>query len=842
MDHPTRHAALALLACTSLLALTLPADGAAAAPTSASTAPVVAMPRYTHPGAGQTLYFVLTDRFANGSTANDLGGGSGGPDDHGFDPTRISHFHGGDFAGMTARLDYLKNLGITAVWVTPPFKNKPVQKGALGYTAGYHGYWILDFLQIDPHLGSNAEFQEFVKQAHARGMRVIMDIIVNHTADVIQLEGDHSYRDTTVAPYRDASGTAFDPRAVAFNGLNDASAFPLLATQGSFAYTPTVPAAEVGVKNPAWLNDVTLYHNRGNSTFAGESATHGDFVGLDDVFTEHPQAVKGFVEIFSHWIESCAVDGFRIDTARHVNTEFWQAFIPAIRARARELGRPDFIQFGEVYNDAGDPAVLAEFSTSTMPIDTTIDFGFFAAARRFVSQGGTASALADFFARDDYYTDHDSNVHSTTTFLGNHDAGRFAYFLQQDNPGAAPEQLAALSRLGHGLLYLARGQPVLYYGDEQGMIGRGGNDMQARESMFAAQAPEFRTATLLATTRTGADDKFDPQHPFYQVFARLAGLRAAHAALRTGAMIQRTTSEPALFAFSRIDRGEKVEYLVALNSSRSTAITTRVPTSQPKGAKLVRLFDSRTPEMAGSEILTVDAAGAASVTLAPLQFAVWRAQAALPKPAGAPRITLATPADGATLTFTSREVDALVFPSRREIRAEVSGGDGVAEVTFVLQRASRPGQYEWLGTDDAAPYRVFWNPPADFSPDEIFTIIATVDDLRGRRVSTQVAGLTFSASGVSFGTRGATVPTITAAPPAQVALSLDRPLRLAATASGTGPLEYQWLRDGSEIPGATQPTYDVPHPKKADAGTYRLLVRNRAGTTLTSETVVAPAR
>jgi len=826
MACPTR---LRFLVVAPLVALACPLLSAPDAP-----APIVAMPRFTHPGAGQTLYFVLTDRFANGTTANDPGGFTGGPMDHGFDPTRISHFHGGDFAGMTARLDYLKNLGITAVWVTPPFKNKPVQKG----TAGYHGYWILDFLQIDPHLGTKAEFQDFVRQAHARGMRVIMDIIVNHTADVIELRDDHSYRDMAATPYRDATGAVFDPRTVAFNGLNDPAAFPTLAADSGFAYTPTVPAAEVAAKNPAWLNDITLYHNRGNSTFLGESSTHGDFVGLDDVFTEHPQAVQGFVEIFSHWIESCGVDGFRIDTARHVNTEFWQAFIPAIRARARELGRPDFIQFGEVYNDAGDPAVLAEFSTSTMPIDTTLDFGFFAAARRFVSQGGTAGALADFFARDDYYTDHDSNVHSTTTFLGNHDAGRFAYFLQQDNPGAAPDQLAALSRLGHGLLYLARGQPVLYYGDEQGMIGRGGHDMQARESMFAAQAPEFRDATLLGTTRTGADDKFDPQHPFYQIFARLGALRAAHPALRTGAMIPHTTSESALFAFSRVDRGEKVEYLVALNSSRSTALTTRVPTSQPKGARLARLFDSRTPDRAGSEALTVDAEGAVRVTLEPLQFAVWRATAALPKPAGAPRIALVTPADGASLTFTSREVDALLLPSRRELRAEVSGGDGFAEVTFVLQRASRPGHYEWLGTDDAAPYRVFWNPPADLAADDTLAVIATVDDLRGHRASAQVGGLKVSASGVSFGIRGATVPTITAAPPARAALTPGQTLRLAIAAEGTGPLEYQWLRDGAEIPGATGATYEVVRSAPTDRGAYRVFVRNRAGTTLSGETVV----
>ena len=246
---------------------------------AASPAPLVSVPRFTHQGAGQVFYFVLTDRFANGSAANDTGGFPGGPDQSGFDPTRISHYHGGDFVGLISKLDYIKQLGVTAVWITPPFRNKPMQTG----TAGYHGYWILDFLHIDPHLGTDAEFQEFVTQAHARGLKVCLDIVINHTADVIQLQGDYSYRDRTSSPYRDAAGKAFDERAVAYNGLNEPGVFPKLSAQVSFPYIPTVPEAEARAKNPEWLNDVTLYHNRGNSTFQGENSLYGDFVGLDDV-------------------------------------------------------------------------------------------------------------------------------------------------------------------------------------------------------------------------------------------------------------------------------------------------------------------------------------------------------------------------------------------------------------------------------------------------------------------------------------------------------------------------------------------------------------------------------
>lgn len=809
-----------------------------AAVLGADRAPTVVVPRLTHPGAGQTFYFVLPDRFANGSKANDTGGYPGGPDDHGFDPTRITHYHGGDLSGLTSRLDYLKNLGVTAIWVTPLFRNQPVRaKPGIGRMAAHHGYWIMDFLHIDPHLGTDDEFLAFVRASHARGIRVYLDIVVNHTADVIHYDGDATYRDTRTDPYRDSAGRPFDVRAVAYNGVNEPSAFPALSLERSFPLCPVVPPGMEHAKNPDWLNDLTLYHNRGDNTrTSAESALFGDFRGSDGLFTEHPRVVQGFIAVFRHWMEAYGVDGYRIDTAKHVNAEFWQAFIPAIRARSRELGRPDFLEFGEVATEAGDPAYLSEFSTG-IPLDATLDFGFFAAARRFISQRGTAAALADFFDRDDYYTDHDSNVHSTTTFLGNHDAGRFAWFLQQDNPGATPGQLAELVKLGHGLLYLVRGQPVIYYGDEQGMIGRGGDHERAREDMFAAEAPEYKTAPLLGTTRSGADDKFDETHPFYQLFRQLGALRAGHRALRTGAMIPRATRDPGVFAFSRIDRSEAIEYLVALNNSRAATVTTRVPTSQPPGSRLHRIFDSRLTADGNAETLAADAHGEVSFTLAPLQFAVWRAASALPVPTLAPQISIVTPASGATLKFSTREVDGQIFPSRQEICAEVTGGDGFAEVTFAMARASRPGQFELVGTDDTPPYRIFWRPPPDLVPGEELAFIATVSDLRGHSVSTRVAHLTVAPSDIVFGIRGATTPVLKLVPPSNVNLAAGRPLVLTVRAEGTDPLEYQWLRDDREIPNATLATLTVD-PANAVAGCYSVLVRNRAGTTVSPRTAV----
>jgi glycosidase len=800
-----------------------------------NTPPLVGVPRFTHPGAGQVFYFVLTDRFANGSAANDNGGIAGGPDASGFDPTSIAHYHGGDFIGLTSKLDYVKQLGATAIWITPPFKNKPVQKYPDGYSAGYHGYWILDFTKIDPHLGTDAEFRQFVAQAHARGLRVYLDIVVNHTADVIQYRDGTEYRTMAEAPYRDASGRPFDPHAVAYNGVNPASDFPRLSAERSFAHVPFVPPAEAHSKGPEWLNDVTMYHNRGDSTFKGESSLHGDFGGLDDIFTEKPAVVRGFIAVFSRWMEDYGIDGYRIDTVKHVNMEFWQAFAPAIREKARELGRPDFLQFGEVMSN--NAAIMSEFST-TGTLDATIDFGFLDGSRDFVSRGRDAAELEGLFDRDGWYTDHDSNVQSVTTCVSNHDAGRFAFFLRQDNPDASAAQLCDLVLLGHELLLTVRGQPVIYYGDEQGMVGTGG-DKGAREDMFPSRAPTYRELALLGTARRGGDDKFDTGHPFYRSIRTLATLRTSHPGLARGAMLLRHGGQPHLFAFSRIDHREQVEYLVALNNSRTETVGATLGTSQPAGAVFRGLFDSRTPGLAGGPALAVGDHGNVSVSLAPLECMIWQAQAPLPATVSAPSITFAAPAGGSTFTFTARDVDGHVIPERQEIRADVAGGDGFAEVTFVMKRASRPGQYELLGTDDTPPYRVFWRPPADFAPDEELTFIATVDDLRGHRASAEIDRLRVAPTSLSFGIRGATVPFLTRQPAPVESAAAGGDLTLAVSAEGTATMEYRWLHNGCEIPGATLPALTLRNISAAAAGRYAAIVHNREGTAVSRDVLVS---
>lgn len=815
------------------LFLCLALGGRAAAP---DAAPVVSVPRITHPGLGQVIYFVLTDRFANGSSANDAGGIAGDADTSGFDPTRTSHYHGGDFIGLTSKLDYLQQLGVTAIWVTPPFENDATERHEpYGVSTGYHGYWIRDFTRIDPHLGTLADFKAFIAEAHKRSMRVYVDIVINHTADVNQYrDGSYAYVDTVKFPYRDGSGKPFDAHAVAYNGIGPGD-FPALSETVSFPHVPFAPAGREHARKPEWLNDLTLYHNRGDSTWEGESAQYGDFAGLDDVFTENPRVVRGFIDVYGGWVRDCGFDGYRIDTVKHVNLEFWQAFATAIKGVARQAGRPDFIQFGEVMAGHDEAPLRSEFTTNGR-LDGIIDFGFFDGARDFVSKGADAAGLSHLFELDDYYTCHDANAQNLTTFVSNHDGGRFCVFLKQDDPAIGPAVMARLDLLAQDLLLTVRGQPQLYYGDEQGMAGYGG-DAGSREDMFPSQTPQYRDLPLLGTTRTGRDDKFDPSHPFYRHIAALAAIRTSHPGLALGAMLLRPSGNPHVFAFSRIERAEQVEYLVAVNNSRTQAQTVTLATCQPEGARLDPLFDSESAGARGPS-LKAAAGGAVAVTLAPMQLCLWKAATPLPAPSSAPTVRLAAPAAGSELAFGVMRNSGHVIPIRQEVRAEVSGGDGFAEVTFVLERASRPGQFELLGTADRPPYRVFWRPPADLAAGDTLAFVATVDDLRGHRASSRIGAVHVAPSPIEFGIRGAQVPLIVGQPPAQTTVRPGSDLVLLLAATGTAPLEFRWLHDGREVPGAAAPILSIQGARPSDAGSYRAVIHDREGTTVSADYAV----
>jgi glycosidase len=190
-----------------------------------------------HDDTREQFYFVLPDRFANGDTANDQGGLTGSRLSTGYDPTDKGFYQGGDLKGLTKKLDYIKGLGTTAIWMAPIFKNQPVQGTGSDASAGYHGYWITDFTQVDPHFGTNKDLATLISKAHAKGMKVFFDVITNHTADVVDYEGkSYDYLSKGAFPYLTKDGQPFDDADYA----DGTKTFPTVSTS-SFPKTPTSP-------------------------------------------------------------------------------------------------------------------------------------------------------------------------------------------------------------------------------------------------------------------------------------------------------------------------------------------------------------------------------------------------------------------------------------------------------------------------------------------------------------------------------------------------------------------------------------------------------------------------
>ncbi|MFI5708425.1 pullulanase-type alpha-1,6-glucosidase [Kribbella sp. NPDC051620] len=624
----------------------------------------------------ERFYFLMADRFANGNKANDSGGLTGDRLTTGLDPTDKGFYHGGDLAGVMQKLDYIKSLGTTSIWLTPSFKNRPVQGEGANVSAGYHGYWITDFTQIDPHLGTNADMQQLITLAHQKGMKVFFDIITNHTADVIAYQsGQYGYIPKSTAPYKDANGNVFDDKLYA-----GGDTFPPLDAQTSFPNVPVFKTpADATVKQPAWLNDPTLYHNRGDSTFAGESAEYGDFVGLDDLFTEQPKVRDGMIDVYKTWAE-LGIDGFRIDTVKHVNLEFWQKFSPKILEAAKAKGTKNFFMFGEVYD--ADPKFMSTYTTAGA-LQATLDFGFQQNAVAF-AKGDPSTKLRDLYANDDYYTDADSNAYQLPTFLGNHDMGRVGTFIKQS--GANGQELLQRDELAHSLMYLTRGQPVIYYGDEQGFTGPGG-DKDARQDIFATKTADYTDDEVVdgtGTTTIGSKHRFDTSSPMYQHIAGLAELRAKYPTLADGTQVHRYSSNTGgLYAFSRFGK-DNTEYLVIANNA-TTSKTATIPTYMENG-RFRWIYG-------GGQQLRADEEGRVVATVPPLSVYVYKATEQLPRRQAAPPVYLSSPEPGAAVS------------GRAEIAAAVPANTPVT-VTF----GYRPvGTTAWqrLGTDDNAPYRVF---------------------------------------------------------------------------------------------------------------------------------------
>jgi len=645
-------------------------------PTSAQLATLGAPPTAS-PLASERVYFVLTDRYANGNPANDRGGATGARTATGFDATDVGWFHGGDLAGLRGSctgssdgLARIADLGFTAVWITPPFGQRTVQ----GDSAAYHGYWITDFTAPDRHLGTEQEFAAFVECAHRLGLKVILDVVVNHTGDVVSLTGGSGgYVGPEQVPYRNCRGKPFRPARYV------GRAFPCLAPR----FMPRVPlltGSDRAAKRPAWLNDSTRYHDRGDIDFTSCNTTcmeQGDFFGLDDLFTEREDVVRGLADVYAGWIERHKIDGIRIDTARHVNAAFFRRWLPRIRAAARRAGVRDFLVFGEVFN--GDTLELVPY-VRDRGLPTLLDFPLQDQLVGFASGERGARGIASVLGDDDYFQRADGVTYTPPTFLGNHDMGRVGLLLRQRSGSAAT--LLQRDLLAHSLLYLLRGAPVVYYGDEVGMIGAGG-DKLARQDMFPTGVAAWRSEPRVGSPPIGTGSSLTVRdHPVAAHLKRLALLRKAHPALSTGATAVRVADGPRL-AVSRFDPQSRHEYVAAFNAG-TTRATMTVTTATPEKEWEVLLGPAQT--------LLSSPAGRLTVSVPPLETVLVRALAAVPVRAPV-RPSLVVRADELTNLVQARATVASLEP---------------VSVAFALKRAG--GAWRRIAADGSSPYRGFLEP------------------------------------------------------------------------------------------------------------------------------------
>jgi glycosidase len=611
--------------------------------------------------ASQRIYFVMPDRYANAAAANDAGGLTGPRTKTGLDPTDPAFYHGGDLKGLAGDLERIKALGFTALWLTPVLRNDPFENGS----AGYHGYWGLDFTTVDPHLGTDQDFADLTARAHSLGLKVYLDVVVNHTADVVQLTGT-SYTDV---PYRDCHGKRFAPARYVRR------AFPCLKAS-AMPRVPFVLAGDRTAKKPAWLNDPLNYHDRGNIDFGSCSITcfeQGDFFGLDDLFTEKPAVSTGLAQIYSSWVTRFKVDGFRVDTAKHVNAAFFGLWVPKVRAAARKAGIADFPVFGEVtLNDAVD---LSEY-VRDRGLPQVLDFPFQQVASAYASGASGAKGVANRLADDDYFRTANGIDPSFTTFLGNHDMGRAAQQILTQAPGLAGQSLVQHVLLGYDLLYLLRGAPAVLYGDEVGMMGSGG-DQQARQDMFPTQVSDWQTQQRVGSPPIGQGSSFAVTgNPIQAQLRTLGALRDAHPELSTGSSVVRYAQNGVLVV-SRIDLATGKEVVVGFNNGAAAARVT-VPTATP-GASWTVAFGSGTAT--GGLTLTIPAVSAVAAV----------PNASLP----------ATPAAKPALAGKPDALTSLYL-----LAAKLPGAP--ASVTFAIRR--KGGTWQRTAIDDSAPYRAFLEP------------------------------------------------------------------------------------------------------------------------------------
>ncbi len=480
----------------------------------------------------QVIYQIFTDRFDSGDAAL-----SHAHPDAALAPRAPKGLHGGDLPGIQRRLDYIRGLGASAIWISPVFLND-------GRSA-YHGYCTSNFRVISPHLGGLAAVYELTQAAHERGMYVLLDVVCNHMGRRVTC--DHPEYPAFRKP----------PRAYRLRWIDKKR------------------------KYPPPFHRLDCFHNHGHiKRFEGQEMILGALSGLDDLRTERPDIRQYLIDTYRQLISETDCDGFRIDTVRHVEWSFWREFAPAMHAHAAALGKHRFLLLGEVWEH--DDAKLAQFVGRCKPLDlaqlepdvepqrlldTVTDFPLYYALSDVFLRQRPPSLLRTRRERlrtGPFDRDH---IDLLLTFLDNHDVPRF---LWRGHGNWSRQEREALLRAALAYLFFMPGLPCVYQGTEQGF--HGGPDPLNREDMF---------------------DHFNTSHPLYGWIARLATLRRERPAWRRGSVrfLQADEHGPGVIAIERRTR-EDAALLVA-NTAACARPLRAARTSLPPGDVVDALSGAR---------------------------------------------------------------------------------------------------------------------------------------------------------------------------------------------------------------------------------------------------------
>lgn len=538
----------------------------------------------------EVIYQLLTDRFANGDLNNDFNVSQ--------DDANLARYLGGDYQGIIDHVDYLEALGVTTVWISPVVVNVEEDAGS----ASYHGYWTQDFANVNPHWGDLAKLRELTDVLHQRDIKVVLDIVVNHVGQLFYYDiNRNGSPDITTYYSTDGSDTvnivtewdpAYDPRGVqGYTSLGESGLAPL-----GWVDMPEINRVP---PSPAEFGNDTWYNRRGRVTNWADfdQVVHGDFPGgLKDLDTSNPDVQAALIQVYADWIDKAGLDGFRIDTLKHVEHEFWQRFCTEIRDHMALMGKEKFLMFGESFD--GDDALIGSY-TAPDEVDSVVYFSQkFQVYDDVFKNNGATTKVEDLFAlRDTHYgtTPQERGAGQAprdilVNFLDNHDIPRFLF-----DKDSIPALRSALV-----FLYTEDGIPCLYYGTEQGLSG--GNDPANREPLWTTQ--------------------FDTSGSLFQHVSALAALRQEYEPLRRGDFSFRWTSDRVggeedanLLAFERTYEGESV--LVVINTSDVYTSHTSyngsgMPVSFAPGTVLAEVFPP------GSDnTWTVEADGTVTIEVAP---------------------------------------------------------------------------------------------------------------------------------------------------------------------------------------------------------------------------------